>query len=109
MQFLTSIPGILHMNKQFDNFWLGTLAGLLSPSIGILLFYYSNFNNEDLRTFLELSVRQKLLSPLLSLCAVVNLAVFYLFIHFEKYYSARGVIFSTFFYGLIIVILKFVL
>ncbi len=97
------------MNKSFDNFWLGTFVGLLSPTIGILLFYYSNFYNEELRSFLELSVRQKLLSPLLSLCAVINLAVFYLFIHFERYFSARGVIFATFFYGLVIVILKFVL
>ncbi|MCX6187790.1 MAG: hypothetical protein NTU43_12500 [Bacteroidetes bacterium] len=95
------------MNNRLDKFWLGSLFGLIAPSIGILLFYLTNYSLQDMSSFLELAVKEKMLSPLLSLCVVINLGVFYLFIHFEKYYSARGVIFSTFIYGLAIVILKF--
>ena len=92
-----------------DTFWLGLLSGLLGPSIGIVIFYYSNFPGSDLLNFIELSVREKLLSPLLSLCAVINLGVFYLFIHFEQYNSAKGVILATFVYGIFIVLLKFMI
>jgi hypothetical protein len=92
-----------------DNLIIGILIGLLSPSIGILLFYYFNFQTTELRDFLDLSVKEKILSPLLSLCCVINLGVFYLFIQFDKYLSARGIILSTFLYGFVIVLLKFFL
>lgn len=95
--------------KQLDHVFLGFLLGVISPSIAILIFYYINFSTSDLGSFLNLSVKEKLLSPLLSLCLVVNLGVFYLFIHFEKLFSARGVILATFLFGFIIVLLKFFL
>ena len=86
---------------------VGFLIGLIGPSIGILLFYYFNFRTSDLGEFLDLSVKEKLLSPLLSLCCVINLGLFYLFIHYEKLLTSRGIILSTFLYGFIIVMLKF--
>jgi hypothetical protein len=95
--------------KQLDHVFLGFLLGVIAPSIAILIFYYLNSSTSDLGSFLNLSVKEKLLSPLLSLCLVVNLGVFYLFIHFEKLFSARGVILATFLFGFIIVLLKFFL
>jgi hypothetical protein len=95
--------------KQLDHVFLGFLLGVIAPSIAILIFYYLNFSTSDLGSFLNLSVKEKLLSPLLSLCLVVNIGVFYLFIHFEKLFSARGVILATFLFGFIIVLLKFFL
>ncbi|MCA0426484.1 MAG: hypothetical protein LCH37_03530 [Bacteroidetes bacterium] len=90
-----------------DHFLLGLLLGLLAPTLGILGFYLFNFSDKNLFEFLELSVSEKLLSPLLSLSCVINLGVFYLFIHFERYSTSRGIIFSTFIYGFAIVVLKF--
>jgi hypothetical protein len=95
--------------KQLDHVIFGFLLGVIAPSLAILIFYYLNFSTSDLGSFLNLSVKEKLLSPLLSLCLVVNLGVFYLFIHFEKLFSARGVILATFLFGFIIVLLKFFL
>jgi len=93
--------------KIKDSLFLGLILGIVAPSIGILIFYYSNYAAINLMDFFNMAIKEKLLSPLLSLCAVINLAVFYLFIHFENYSSARGVIMATFIYGLAIVILKF--
>ncbi|MFN4083165.1 MAG: hypothetical protein ACK4K9_05985 [Bacteroidia bacterium] len=90
-----------------DNLVIGLLAGLLGPSIGILIFYFINFSNSPIHSFIEIGFEQKIFSPLLSLCCVVNLGIFYLFIHFEHYLSARGVILATFLYGFVIVALKF--
>jgi hypothetical protein len=90
-----------------DSAVIGFLIGLIGPSIGIMIFYYFNFRTSDLGHFLDISVKEKLLSPLLSLCCVINLGVFYLFIHFDKLLTSRGIILSTFLYGFIIVMLKF--
>ena len=75
--------------------------------LGIIIFFYSKFSESNLSEFLTISIQEKMLSPLLSLCAVINLAVFYLFIHFYKLQTAKGVILATFIYGLAIVLLKF--
>ncbi len=95
--------------KIKDHLLTGLFVGLLAPSIGIFLFYYLNYQSRGLEDFLSFSVREKLLSPLLSLCCVINLALFYIFIQFNLYFSARGVILSTFIYGFFIVVLKFFL
>jgi|LauGreDrversion4_1035100.scaffolds.fasta_scaffold00214_19 hypothetical protein len=110
MQLLLLPSGILTMKINLkDNAVIGFLIGLLAPSIGILGFYYFNFTSYELHAFLDLSVKEKLLSPLLSLCCVINLGIFYLYIHFYHLLSARGVILATFLYGFIIVLLKFLL
>jgi hypothetical protein len=95
--------------KLKDHIIIGFLVGILGPSIGILGFYYLNFSATELPEFLDLSVKEKLLSPLLSLCCVINLGLFYLFIQFDHLFSARGVILATFLYGFVIVLLKFFL
>jgi hypothetical protein len=95
--------------KIKDLLIIGFLLGLLAPSFGILAFYAFNFNTHNLSEFIQLSIKEKLLSPLLSLCCVINLGVFYLFIHFERFKIAKGIILATFLYGFAIVLLKFFL
>lgn len=91
-----------------DNIFLGLIAGLIGPVIGILVFYFYNFSNSPLPGFFKMAAQQNLLSPLLSLCAVINLGVFFLFIRINHLHSGRGVIISTFLYGLLIVTFKFI-
>jgi hypothetical protein len=95
------------LKQKFDHLLLGLAIGLLAPTIGIMIFYFAKFDESNLSLFLTVSIQEKMLSPLLSLCAVINLAVFYLFIQFEKLQTGRGIILATFLYGLIIVLLKF--
>lgn len=90
-----------------DHTLIGILAGLTGPVIGILIFYFLNFRTSPFLQFFQMAAKQNLLSPLLSLCAVINLGVFFLFIKSDKLNCARGVIFSTFIYGVVIVIFKF--
>lgn len=93
--------------KLKDHLLLGIPAGLIGPVVGILSFYYYKFSHAPLVDFFTMASEKNLLSPLLSLCAVINLGIFYLFIRVDYLYSARGVIFSTFIYGLIIIAMKF--
>lgn len=92
-----------------DNLFLGLIAGLIGPVIGIAIFYLVNFSHSPVLQFFKMAARQNLLSPLLSLCAIINLGVFFLFIKINHLHSARGVIISTFLYGVTIVLFKFVL
>ena len=94
--------------KIKDSIWIGMIAGILVPSLGIYIFSITNYSELTFQQFINITIEGKILSPLLSLYAVINLGVFYLFLHFDKLYSARGVIFSTIFYGVLIVILKFI-
>ncbi len=95
--------------KIKDSVWLGIIFGLIAPSIGIVIFYLINFKEESLLEFVSVTIEGKILSPLLSLCAVINLGIFYLFLHFDKLYIARGVILATMIYGIVIVVSKFVM
>lgn len=95
------------LKQKFDHLLLGLAIGLLAPTLGIIIFYLTKFNESSLSLFITVSIREKMLSPLLSLCAVINLAVFYLFIQFEKLQTGKGIILATFLYGLAIVLLKF--
>jgi len=94
-------------NTKFNHLVIGIIIGLLAPTIGIIIFYFTKFESLTLGEFLKISVEEKMLSPLLSLCAVINLAVFYLLIQFDKLKTGRGIILATFIYGLAIVLLKF--
>lgn len=94
--------------KLKDSILLGIPAGLIGPVIGVIIFYYVNFSTSNFSSFFRMASQQNLLSPLLSLCAVINLAVFFIFIKLNHLHTARGIILSTFLYGLVIVGLKFV-
>lgn len=95
------------IKNKFDHLIIGLVLGLLAPTLGIVIFFYSKFSDSNLSEFLTVSIQEKMLSPLLSLCAVINLGVFYLFIQFDKLQTAKGIILATFIYGLAIVLLKF--
>lgn len=94
-------------NTKFNHLIIGFIIGLLAPTIGITIFYFTKFESIGISEFLKISVEEKMLSPLLSLSAVINLGVFYLFIQFDKLKTGRGIILATFIYGLAIVLLKF--
>ena len=95
--------------KIKDHLVLGLILGLLIPVLGVIGFYYSKFAAIDLFQFLQVATKHKVLSPMLSLCAILNLGTFYLFLNKNYLLTARGVILATIIYGVTIVLLKFVL
>ena len=91
-----------------DSLLIGIPAGLIGPVIGVIFFYYLNFSYTPFDNFFRMAAQQNMLSPLLSLCAIINLGIFFLFIRINHLRSARGIILSTFLYGIAIIGLKFV-
>ncbi len=95
--------------KKYDKLLLGFALGILTPLIVLLVYYKINFYYIRVDTFLYETFMKRIFLPLLSLCVLGNLAVFFIFIQTDRYYSARGVVFSTLLYAILVFILKFTL
>ncbi len=104
-------PPNKHGNQQpklnFDKMWLGIMLGILAPLITMYIYYLVNFSHINIAKFITHLFKFQIQSSFLSLCVVSNLLVFFIFIWSEKYFSARGVLLSTFIYGGAVVYLKF--
>ena len=72
------------MMHKYNKLWVGLVMGIL-----VFKMFVSN-----------------IFTPLLSLSVVVNLGLFFIFINKNFYYAARGVIFSTIIYAIIVFALK---
>lgn len=92
-----------------DSTILGLIIGLIAPLIVMLGFWNVQFGHTSLIGFYEVMVQSNNLPGLISIGLLGNLPAFFLFYRMELDVSARGVIAATFLYGLVIVIMKFVL
>ena len=84
----------------------GFLIGIISPVIlfvCITVFYLEY----DLISFINNKINAVNLPKIISLSLLINLALFFLKIKFNKDDQSRGILFSTFLFGAIIIILKF--
>lgn len=96
--------------SKFNTFWVGTLLGLFIPAITVILFYYKfSPGNFDFADFINYTKYLNLTGSIISLCVIPNLLLFFIFIWTEKYFSARGVVFSTLVYVVLVIIIKFLI
>ena len=86
--------------------FIGVLVGLFATFGGIFLYleYFSRFNFEDT---VQMIHDGNLYGKVLSLAAVPNLFVFFIFLKKKQDNCARGVLMATFLIAFITLILKF--
>ncbi len=94
--------------SKYNKLLIGLLSGIIIPVITLLIFTFIKSESINVIHYLKFVVRMSLMSNILSLCALPNLAIFYLFINKEFYYSARGVILATIIWGALVVITRFI-
>lgn len=94
------------MKFDFDRTWLGFVCGLLAPWLVMLIYYRVNYYYLQPDSFLYKTFVQLVFVPLLSLCVIANLGVFFLFIWRDKNASAKGVIMATFLYAIYVFAVK---
>ncbi len=100
---------------RWDSLATGLILGLLAPVLGFVI--YATMYVTAIRPHLDLPFFVKDLfigtreyqSPVLSLSILANLALFFLLDRWDLYKAMRGVILATMIYGLVIVLLIFVL
>jgi len=93
--------------RRFDTLLTGLLPALVLPAMALLGFWIVK-SDRGFVDFLVYFQEMKLLSKVVSLLAIPNLLLFFLFIWTKRNFSARGVIFSTFLLAFVMLILKFV-
>ena len=92
--------------KSFNSLGHGLIPGILLPLGSMLVFWAVKFEGgffEFLRQFQQLGM----LSKVVSLSTIPNLLLFFLFIWFNRSFSARGVIFATLVVAFVMLVLKF--
>ena len=85
----------------------GVLLGIIAPIIACI-FYVVFINEETLENFINNFVTDRNLPAIISLSLLINLSLFFLKLKLNKDEQSRGILFSTFLYGVVIVILKFI-
>ncbi len=97
------------MTSKVNNVRLGLLLGLLAPALTMLIVYLVGFADYGFNELIDLLLSKKVFTKLLSLCVIPNLALFFLFLNKNYYYSARGVLLATVLFALFVFITKFTL
>lgn len=94
-----------------DNLGFGLLIGFIIPLIGSVVYYYAQFSRvATVNEFGYYLLREKsLLTAMLSILLVVNIAIFTYYINARIDKTAKGIFIATLFYGLVSVIWKFFL
>jgi|ERR1051326_866534 hypothetical protein len=95
--------------KKFDNVWIGFTLGLIAPLVSLYIAYLIKYNYLTFSEFYRvILVGNMILTPVISLCVITNLLVFFIFVWTNRNYSARGVLFSTIIYAGWVVYRKFI-
>lgn len=93
--------------KKFNTLLTGLIPALVLPSLTLLVFWLIK-SDRGFVDFLVYFQEMKMLSKVVSLTAIPNLLLFFLFIWTNRNFSARGVVFATFLLAFVMLILKMV-
>lgn len=92
----------------FNTFQFGTLIGIIIPVIILLIFYAAKLEQyKTFENFYNLLITNNALTSIVSLSVLPNLGAFYLFLNKNQYQPARGVIFATLLFALLVFGIKF--
>lgn len=97
--------GRANNTNRFDSLYTGLILGIILPILAIIAIWI--FNSEgSLVNYLKGFYRVNSLAGLISLSAIPNLLLFFIFIWTNRIKSARGVIFATFIAAFIMLLFK---
>ena len=85
---------------------IGFMVGLIATAVGTFIFI-EFFSSRDFYTSLDLIQEGSLEGKVLSLGAIANFFVFFIFLKKKQIYRARGVLFETFFIAFLVLLLTF--
>ena len=86
--------------------WWGLIPGIILPTIALIIIWAIKFDGGFFEFLTEFQ-HSGLLSKVVSLAAIPNLLLFFLFIWTDRTFSSRGVIFATLVLAFVMLVLKF--
>jgi hypothetical protein len=91
---------------KYDSVRLGVALGVVSPLVTLMVYYLIYYRQMHLSSFFEYLNSGNIFIPVLSLCVVTNLLVFFIFIWTKRDKSARGVLTATVIYAAYVAVMK---
>jgi uncharacterized membrane protein YeaQ/YmgE (transglycosylase-associated protein family) len=91
-----------------DNFWLGTVLGLVGPVIGFAIFKmvkYSSFSLKEMYQWMTLN--HNLITAWISVSLFANALLFTLYVNARTDKTAKGIFLVTVVYAVIALLIKF--
>ena len=85
---------------------IGLIIGLLANAIGLFLASVLLGNGDDFLTVIKAAQNEGFLGKLISLGAVLNLVVFFVFIRRKQDFHARGVLLATILVAILTFLIK---
>ncbi len=92
------------MRRRANKIWIGLVLGIVLPFFVMFIFYLSTYSFLTVPDFLRRMAFAAIFFKLLSLCAVINLGVFFLFYKTRNDRAARGVIMATLLFAVAVII-----
>lgn len=96
----------MKQDKRCNSLVCGLVPGIMVPVLALVAIWLLRHQG-GFFAFLKAFQQHGVLARLLSLAAIPNLGIFFLFIWTNRTFSARGVIFATLAIALVMVVLKF--
>jgi len=96
----------MKIRKRFDTLLSGLIPGIVLPLVALVVIWAIQ-SEEGLFEFLKTFQHRNVLSKIISLAALPNLLLFFLFLWTNRTFSARGVIFATLVLAFVMLVLKF--
>ncbi|MEJ7588244.1 MAG: hypothetical protein WKI04_11850 [Ferruginibacter sp.] len=91
-----------------DNFWLGTVLGILGPLIGFAVFKtikYSRFSLKEMYQWMTLN--HNLITAWISVSLFANALLFTLYVNARIDKTAKGIFTATVIYAIVALFIKF--
>jgi hypothetical protein len=82
-----------------DKTYIGLILGMITPLILFCIYILFRHGDVEILRYLGLLHKYGLLFRVISLCVLVDLPLFFIFIQFQFWRGARGVVMSCFFYA----------
>ncbi len=96
----------MKLNPKYDKLLTGLIPGIIVPAVALLVSWLILSDN-PLGVYLDRFRQLNRISSLISLSAIPNLLIFFLFIWSNSYRAARGVILATLILAFVMLIFKF--
>lgn len=94
--------------KKLNNMVLGTVLGVLLTLLSLFIYVHLKFDDLTLTDFFRSYFKMGILTHMLSLAVIPNLAMFFIFIRTNRLKSARGVLLATFLFAFTVLIIRFI-
>ena len=96
----------MKLSEKYDKLIAGIVSGLLFPAIVGLTIFAFTAHGRSPGTYLERISSTNIVIHAITLCVFPNLLIFLLFTRFDMLRSARGVLYVTVVYAIIVFLLK---